>query len=127
MSTNFSPASARSPGVSPLAAEVQLGRHTINFADRTIRTAPDGAPVRLTPTQWHVLEVLLRHPGELVSQRQLLSEVWGPRYETETNYLRPYLAQLRRKLEDDPARPRHLVTEPGMGYRFPTVTYGCRR
>jgi two-component system KDP operon response regulator KdpE len=74
--------------------------------------------VRLTPTEWHLLEVLIRHEGKLVSQRQLLKEVWGPNYETETNYLRVYMAQLRRKLEADPAHPRHLITEPGMGYRF---------
>jgi two-component system KDP operon response regulator KdpE len=75
-------------------------------------------PVRLTPTEWHLLEVLIRHEGKLVSQRQLLQEVWGPSYETETNYLRVYMAQLRRKLEADPSHPRHLITEPGMGYRF---------
>jgi two-component system, OmpR family, KDP operon response regulator KdpE len=74
--------------------------------------------VRLTPTEWHLLEILLRNPGKLVSQRQLLREVWGPRYQTETNYLRQYMAQLRRKLEEDPGHPRHLLTEPGMGYRF---------
>ena len=75
-------------------------------------------PVRLTPTEWHLLEVLVRHEGKLVSQRELLQEVWGPQYETETNYLRVYMAQLRRKLEPDPAHPRHLITEPGLGYRF---------
>lgn len=78
----------------------------------------DGSAIRLTPTEWHVLETLVRNEGKLVSQRQLLQEVWGPSYETETNYLRVYLAQLRRKLEDDPAHPRHLITEPGLGYRF---------
>jgi two-component system KDP operon response regulator KdpE len=78
----------------------------------------DGTPVRLTPTEWHVLEVLVRNQDKLVTQRQLLKEVWGPTYETETNYLRVYLAQLRRKLEPDPAHPRHLITEPGIGYRF---------
>ncbi|MEV5769502.1 winged helix-turn-helix domain-containing protein, partial [Micromonospora sp. NPDC052213] len=65
-----------------------------------------------------MLEKLLRNPGKLVSQRQLLHDVWGPEYHQETNYLRQYMAQLRRKLEDDPARPRHLITEPGMGYRY---------
>ena len=78
----------------------------------------DGDPIRLTPTEWHVLEVLVRNEGKLVSQRQLLQEVWGPAYETETNYLRVYVAQLRRKLEADPSHPLHLITEPGMGYRF---------
>jgi two-component system KDP operon response regulator KdpE len=82
------------------------------------RVTRDGVDVRLTPTEWHVLEVLVRNPGRLVPHRQLLQEVWGPRYESETNYLRVYLAQLRAKLEPDPARPRHLLTEPGMGYRF---------
>jgi two-component system KDP operon response regulator KdpE len=74
--------------------------------------------VHLTPTEWEVVEVLVRHPGKLVSQRQLLQEVWGPHYGTETNYLRLYLAQIRRKLEPVPSRPRYFVTEPGVGYRF---------
>ncbi|WP_436777127.1 response regulator [Yinghuangia sp. YIM S09857] len=78
----------------------------------------DGADVRLTPTEWHLLEVLVRHAGRLVSQKALLQEVWGPQYGTETNYLRVYMAQLRRKLEADPSHPKHLLTEPGMGYRF---------
>lgn len=78
----------------------------------------DGAPVRLTPTEWQLLEVLVRQGGRLVSGRQLLQEVWGPAYGSETHYLRVYIAQLRRKLEPDPARPRYLITQPGMGYRF---------
>ncbi|MEU9029087.1 response regulator [Streptomyces sp. NPDC048383] len=77
-----------------------------------------GRDVRLTPTEWHLLEVLVRNGGKLVSQKQLLQEVWGPSYGTETNYLRVYMAQLRRKLEADPSHPRHFITEPGMGYRF---------
>ncbi|MFF5175911.1 response regulator [Micromonospora sp. NPDC000089] len=98
-------------------ASARIGRHTVDLADRTV-TRDDGVEVKLTPTQWAVLEKLLRHPGKLVSQRQLLHDVWGPEYQHETNYLRQYMAQLRRKLEDDPARPRHLITEPGMGYRY---------
>ena len=82
------------------------------------RVLRDGEPVRLTPTEWRVLELLVRNAGRLVTQQQLLHEVWGPTYDTETHYLRVYLAQLRRKLERDPARPVHLITEPGMGYRF---------
>ena len=78
----------------------------------------DGAVVRLTPTEWGLLSELVRAPGRLVSQRQLLQAVWGPAYERETHYLRVYMGQLRRKLEPDPAQPRHLLTEPGMGYRF---------
>ncbi|MEV0442108.1 response regulator transcription factor [Streptomyces spectabilis] len=78
----------------------------------------DGRVVRLTPTEWHFLEVLIRHRGRLVSQQQLLGEVWGPSHSTRTNYLRVYMAQLRRKLEPDPSHPRHLITAPGMGYRF---------
>ena len=73
---------------------------------------------RVTPTEWHLLEVLLRHPGKLMSQRQLLLEVWGPGYADATGNLRLYMTQLRRKLEPDPARPRWLHTEPGMGYRY---------
>jgi two-component system, OmpR family, KDP operon response regulator KdpE len=76
------------------------------------------ASIRLTPTEWHLLEVLLRHPGKLLTQRQLLAEVWGPGYADAAGNLRLYMAQLRRKLEPDPARPRWLLTEPGMGYRF---------
>ena len=95
-----------------------VGRYTVDLAARTVRAADGGGDVRLTPTEWHLLEILVRNPGRLVSQRQLLHDVWGPRYQSETNYLRQYMAQLRRKLEVDPARPRHLLTEPGMGYRF---------
>ena len=90
---------------------------TIDLAAKRIEDAA-GEPIRLTPTEWHLLEVLIRSREKLVSQRQLLQEVWGPNYETETNYLRVYVAQLRRKLEPDPAHPRYLITEPGMGYRF---------
>jgi two-component system KDP operon response regulator KdpE len=94
------------------AAVVVTDDFTVDLAAKKV--GRDGADVRLTPTEWHVLEVLVRNTGRLVSQQQLLREVWGPAYETETGYLRVYLAQLRRKLE----RPRHLITEPGMGYRF---------
>jgi two-component system KDP operon response regulator KdpE len=78
----------------------------------------DGAQIHLTPTEWGVLELLVRHRGKLVGQRELLRAVWGPNYGSETNYLRVYLAQLRRKLEPQPSRPKHLITEAGMGYRF---------
>jgi two-component system KDP operon response regulator KdpE len=78
---------------------------------------PDG-DIRLTPTEWHLLEVLLRNPGKLLSHRQLLHDVWGPGYDNAGGNLRLYMAQLRRKLEPDPARPRWLITEPGMGYRY---------
>jgi two-component system KDP operon response regulator KdpE len=98
------------------APVVETASFTLDFAARKAHT-PRG-PVRLTPTEWHMLEVLARHEGALVSQRRLLQEVWGPKYESETNYLRVYMAQLRRKLEPDPARPRHLITEPRTGYRF---------
>lgn len=78
----------------------------------------DGAEVRLTPTEWNILELLVRNKGKLVSQQQILTQVWGQAYAKETQYLRVYIAQLRRKLERDPAVPRHLHTEAGMGYRF---------
>jgi two-component system, OmpR family, KDP operon response regulator KdpE len=78
----------------------------------------DGKEVRLTPTEWQLVELLVRNPGRLVSQRQLLHEVWGPKYREETNYLRVFMAQIRRKLEPDPAHPRYFITEPGMGYRY---------
>lgn len=78
----------------------------------------DGRDIRLTPTEWHLLEILVTNRGRLVSQKQLLREVWGASQSNKTNYLRVYMAQLRRKLETDPSRPRHLITKPGMGYRF---------
>jgi two-component system KDP operon response regulator KdpE len=102
--------------------EVALGDLIVDLAaKRVIRTADgdgDRGDIRLTPTEWHLLEVLLRHPGKLMSHRQLLTEVWGPGYADASGNLRLYMAQLRRKLEPDPARPRWLLTEPGMGYRF---------
>ncbi len=82
------------------------------------RLSRDGHDVRLTPTEWHLVELLVRNSGKLVTQRQLLQEVWGPEFATESNYLRVYFARIRRKLEVDPAAPAHFITEPGMGYRF---------
>jgi two-component system KDP operon response regulator KdpE len=101
--------------------QLRLGDVVVDLAaKRVTREAPGEAPadIRLTPTEWHLLEVLLRHPGKLLSQQQLLNEVWGPGYADATGNLRLYMAQLRRKLEPDHARPRWLLTEPGMGYRF---------
>ncbi|WP_280215981.1 response regulator [Nocardia cyriacigeorgica] len=89
---------------------------TVDLAAKKV--TKNGADVHLTPTEWGMLEMLVRHRGKLVGRRELLREVWGPSYATETHYLRVYLAQLRRKLEDDPSRPKHLLTEAGMGYRF---------
>ncbi len=88
--------------------------------DLSAKRVLDGAgqPVRLTPTEWQLLEVLVRHAGKLVTQRQLLKDVWGPSYGDESNYLRVHMAHLRRKLEPDRSRPRYFITEPGMGYRF---------
>ncbi len=97
-------------------APVVTDAFEVDLAARQVRR--DGVDVRLTPTEWRLLEALVTRPGRLVSQRQLLSEGWGPGYVAETNYLRVYVAGLRRKLERDPSRPRHLLTEPGMGYRF---------
>ncbi|MGA5370576.1 response regulator [Streptomyces griseoincarnatus] len=85
------------------------------LAKRAVR---DGRDVRLTPTEWHLLETLVTSPGRLITQKHLLKEVWGVSQSSKTNYLRVYMAQLRRKLERDPSRPRYLITEPGMGYRF---------
>ncbi|MEU8463494.1 response regulator [Streptomyces sp. NPDC029003] len=95
---------------------VETEGFTVDLAAK--KAVREGRDVRLTPTEWHLLEVLVRNRGKLVSQKQLLQEVWGPSYGTETNYLRVYMAQLRRKLEVDPSHPRHFITEPGMGYRF---------
>jgi len=96
---------------------VTVGGAVVDLAAKRV-TLENGDDVRLTPTEWHLLEVLVRNPGKLMSQRQLLTEVWGPGYETAGGNLRFYMGQLRRKLEPDPARPKHLLTEPGMGYRF---------
>jgi two-component system KDP operon response regulator KdpE len=108
--------------------QVRLGDLVVDLAAKRVVRRPAGSDqdqnregngdVRLTPTEWHLLEVLLRNPGKLLSQQQLLAEVWGPGYADATGNLRLYMTQLRRKLEPDPARPRWLMTEPGMGYRY---------
>ena len=95
---------------------VETASFTVDLAAKTVSRR--GEQVHLTPTEWGMLEMLVRNRGKLVGQKELLREVWGPAYDTETHYLRVYLAQLRRKLEDDPANPKHLITEAGMGYRF---------
>jgi two-component system, OmpR family, KDP operon response regulator KdpE len=102
----------------PCAEEtvVQTAAFTIDLAVKKV--SRHGDELRLTPTEWAILDILVRHRGALVTQRRLLTAVWGPNYRTQTNYLRVYLAQLRQKLEPEPSRPRYLITEPGMGYRF---------
>jgi two-component system KDP operon response regulator KdpE len=103
----------------PSAGPIRIGDHLVDLDRYVVTPAADGvAPVRLTPTEWRILAVLLQHPGRLVTGRQILQQVWGPGHEESTNYLRVYFAGLRRKLERDTAHPRHLLTEPGMGYRF---------
>ena len=99
---------------------IRLGELTVDLAAKRVFRADgdEAGDTRLTPTEWHLLEVLLRNPGKLLSRRQLLTEVWGPGYADATGNLRLYMAQLRRKLEPDPPRPRWLITEPGMGYRY---------
>jgi two-component system KDP operon response regulator KdpE len=99
---------------------VRIGTKVVDLAAHTVIDHGSGAPVdvRLTPTEWQLLEVLLRNPGRLLSRRRLLQEVWGGESETTSGNLRVYMAQLRRKLEPDPHRPQHLLNEPGMGYRF---------
>jgi two-component system KDP operon response regulator KdpE len=109
-------AAIRRIGPTEEEAVVAAGDLTIDLARRKVTRA--GTDVRLTPTEWGLLEVLVRAEGRMVGRQQLLHEVWGPAYNSETNYLRVYTAQLRRKLENDPAQPRHIVTVPGMGYRF---------
>jgi len=102
---------------------VAIGNYTVDLSAKTVQRragVPADVPeqVHLTKTEWAVLEVLVRNPGRLVSGKQLLQQVWGPAYQSETNYLRFYLARLRQKLETEPSRPAQLLTEPGMGYRF---------
>jgi two-component system KDP operon response regulator KdpE len=119
-------AAARRVGAAGDLPRVRLGNLVVDLAAKRVTRDPPGEPeaeagtgdVRLTPTEWHLLEVLLRNPGKLLSQRQLLRDVWGPGYDNAGGNLRLYMAQLRRKLEPDPARPRWLITEPGMGYRY---------
>ena len=109
-------AALRREDTGPLPTKATIGRYEIDLA---AHTACEGArAVRLTPTQWRLLEILLHHPGQLVGTQRLLTEIWGPGYERYTHYLRFHMAGLRRKLEADPSRPRHLLTEPGMGYRY---------
>jgi two-component system, OmpR family, KDP operon response regulator KdpE len=101
--------------------QVTIGRWLVDLSAHQVRRAgTDDArdTLRLTPTEWRLLEILLRRPGQLVGSAQLLTMVWGPGFGQRTNYLRFHMARLRRKLEDNPARPRHLLTEPGMGYRY---------
>ncbi len=95
---------------------VETDSFTVDLAAKKV--IRNGAEVHLTPTEWGILEMLVRNRGKLVGREDLLKEVWGPSYARESHYLRVYLAQLRRKLEDNPSSPRHLVTESGMGYRF---------
>ena len=111
-------AAARRGAAAPDANEptVETGDFTVDLAAKKVTR--DGVQVHLTPTEWGMLEMLVRNRGKLVGQRELLTELWGPTYLDQTHYLRVYLAQLRHKLEPDPAHPRHLITESGRGYRF---------
>jgi two-component system KDP operon response regulator KdpE len=114
--------------VEPHGTSAVIGDYTVDLASCTVRvtrpalaTAPEtqeDEALRLTPTEWRILTVLLNHPGRLVTGRNILLSVWGPGHERKTNYLRVYISGIRHKLERDPAHPRHLLTEPGMGYRF---------
>jgi two-component system KDP operon response regulator KdpE len=104
-------------------ATVQAGELVVDLVDKRVRRSGD--EVHLTPIEWGLVEQLVRNRDRLVTQRQLLHDVWGPQYDTETNYLRVHMANVRRKLEADPSRPRHFLTEPGMGYRFVADTGGA--
>ena len=110
-------AAIRRASPAPDEPVVTTDHFTVDLAAKRVIRG-EGGDVRLTPTEWQLLEVLVRNRGRLVTQRQLLQEVWGPAYETESNYLRVYIAQLRRKLEPEASRPRYFLTESGMGYRF---------
>ncbi len=109
-------ASLRRHHPTPDEPMVETADFAIDMVNRRVTRA--GAPVHLTPTEWQIVERLVRNPGRLVTQRQLLQDVWGPQYESETNYLRVHLAAIRRKLEPDAGQPRYFITEPGIGYRF---------
>jgi two-component system KDP operon response regulator KdpE len=110
-------AAIRRGSATPAQPTIATDTFTIDLGAGRVR-ATDGSDIRLTPTEWHLLEVLARHSGRVVDHARLLTEVWGPAYGEQTNYLRVYMATLRRKLEADAARPRHLLTEAGRGYRF---------
>jgi two-component system, OmpR family, KDP operon response regulator KdpE len=111
------PAGQQTPAVAVIGRwTIDLTAHTVSADSGT--KAGNSPELRLTPTEWRILEILLRRPGQLVSSVQLLTAVWGPTFHNRTNYLRFHMARLRRKLEDTPSRPRHLLTEPGMGYRY---------
>jgi two-component system, OmpR family, KDP operon response regulator KdpE len=103
-----------------LAPAFELGDYLVDLGARRVSGRPDGsrADVRLTPTEWRLLDALVRHPGKLIARQQLITDVWGPVGSEDSSSLRFYLNRLRRKLEPDPSRPRYLITEPGMGYRF---------
>jgi two-component system, OmpR family, KDP operon response regulator KdpE len=111
-------AAVRRAAPAPAEPVVTTDDFTVDLSAKRVTLTGAGADVRLTPTEWQLLEVLVRHPDRLVTQRQLLQEVWGPGYLNEASYLRVYVANLRRKLEPSPSRPRYLLTEAGMGYRF---------
>jgi two-component system, OmpR family, KDP operon response regulator KdpE len=98
--------------------QVDLAAHRVTRADAGVAPQACAETLRLTPTEWAILKLLVQRPGRLVSSAQLLTGVWGPGFRQRTNYLRFHMARLRHKLEDDPAHPRHLLTEPGMGYRY---------
>lgn len=104
------------PGNTAAMATIPTPDFTVDLAAKRVTT--DNQEIRLTPTEWGIVETLARNTGKLVTQRQLLQEVWGPTYTDETNYLRVHMAHIRRKLEPEPSRPRYFITEPGMGYRF---------
>ena len=123
------PGAAPGTAALPLEAGLGEGESRLRSEEGMAATEADPQPegdIRLTPTEWHLLEVLLRNPGKLLSHRQLLNDVWGPGYDNAGGNLRLYMAQLRRKLERDPARPRWLITEPGMGYRYQPPDQGER-
>jgi two-component system KDP operon response regulator KdpE len=112
----------RSGGAEPPPV-LRAGHHVIDLKNHRVTLEPevdDGEPmpIRLTPTEWRILEILARNPGRLVTTRELILAIRGGQYDDAAHYLRQFMAQLRRKIEDNPSRPRHLLTEPGMGYRF---------
>jgi two-component system KDP operon response regulator KdpE len=109
-------AALRRASPSPTEAVIETADFTVDLSAKKV--AVRGTELRLTPTEWHLVEVLVRNAGRLVTGRQLLQEVWGPQYGNETNYLRVHMGHIRRKLEPEPSRPRYFITEPGMGYRF---------
>jgi two-component system KDP operon response regulator KdpE len=110
----------RAAGATSAAPVFVSGELSVNFDRREVSL--EGQPVKLTPTEYDLLKYMIEHAGKVLTHRMLLQEVWGPAYVDQAQYLRVFVGQLRKKIEKHPARPRFILTDPGVGYRFCTDT-----